>query len=110
MFETIGTVIEVDEAHFGIFTVLAGSAPAFHYLYMDQHNADKEPSNARHGVRTKDVGPLCRCVGVFRPAPVPSFSGADFSYKRPNTAKTARKSIFFFTFACSIWLILPFTL
>ena len=35
MFETIGTVIEVDEAHFGIFTVLAGSAPAFHYLYMD---------------------------------------------------------------------------
>ena len=35
MFETIGTVIEVDESQFGIFTVLAGSAPAFHYLYMD---------------------------------------------------------------------------
>ena len=35
MFETIGTVIEVDENHFGIFTVLAGSAPAFAYLYMD---------------------------------------------------------------------------
>lgn len=35
MFETIGTVIEVDESHFGIFTVLAGSAPAFAYLYMD---------------------------------------------------------------------------
>ena len=35
MFETIGTVIEVDENHFGIFTVLAGSAPAFAYMYMD---------------------------------------------------------------------------
>ena len=35
MFETIGTVIEVDENQFGIFTVLAGSAPAFAYLYMD---------------------------------------------------------------------------
>ena len=35
MFETIGTVIEVDESQFGIFTVLAGSAPAFAYLYMD---------------------------------------------------------------------------
>ena len=35
VFETIGAVIEVDENHFGIFTVLAGSAPAFAYLYMD---------------------------------------------------------------------------
>ncbi len=35
MFSTIGTVIEVDESQFGIFTVLAGSAPAFAYLYMD---------------------------------------------------------------------------
>ena len=35
MFETIGTVIEVEENQFGIFTVLAGSAPAFAYLYMD---------------------------------------------------------------------------
>ena len=35
IFGTIGTVIEVDEAQFGIFTVLAGSAPAFAYMYMD---------------------------------------------------------------------------
>lgn len=35
IFGTIGTVIEVDEGQFGIFTVLAGSAPAFAYLYMD---------------------------------------------------------------------------
>lgn len=35
MFETIGTVVEVEENHFDIFTVLAGSAPAFAYLYMD---------------------------------------------------------------------------
>ena len=35
MFETIGAVIEVEENHFGIFTVLAGSAPAFAYMYMD---------------------------------------------------------------------------
>lgn len=35
MFATIGTVIEVEENQFGIFTVLAGSAPAFAYLYMD---------------------------------------------------------------------------
>lgn len=35
VFETIGTVIEVEENQFGIFTVLAGSAPAFAYLYMD---------------------------------------------------------------------------
>ncbi len=35
MFETIGTVAEVAEEHFSIFTVLAGSAPAFAYLYMD---------------------------------------------------------------------------
>lgn len=35
MFETIGTVIDVEENHFGIFTVLAGSAPAFAYMYMD---------------------------------------------------------------------------
>lgn len=35
MFATIGTVIESEENQFGIFTVLAGSAPAFAYLYMD---------------------------------------------------------------------------
>lgn len=35
IFGTIGTVIEVDENHFGIFTTLAGSAPAFAYMYMD---------------------------------------------------------------------------
>ena len=35
MFATIGAVIEVEESQFGIFTVLAGSAPAFAYLYMD---------------------------------------------------------------------------
>ena len=35
MFETIGTVAEVAEEHFSIFTVLGGSAPAFAYLYMD---------------------------------------------------------------------------
>lgn len=35
MFETIGTVVEVAEEQFSIFTVLAGSAPAFAYLYMD---------------------------------------------------------------------------
>ncbi|MDO4531177.1 MAG: pyrroline-5-carboxylate reductase [Bacillota bacterium] len=35
IFETIGTVISVEESQFGIFTVLAGSAPAFAYLYMD---------------------------------------------------------------------------
>ncbi|MBQ2412714.1 MAG: pyrroline-5-carboxylate reductase [Anaerotignum sp.] len=35
IFGTIGTVIEVDESQFGIFTVLAGSAPAFAYMYMD---------------------------------------------------------------------------
>ena len=35
IFETIGSVIAVDESQFSIFTVLAGSAPAFAYLYMD---------------------------------------------------------------------------
>lgn len=35
IFATIGAVIEVEESQFGIFTVLAGSAPAFAYLYMD---------------------------------------------------------------------------
>lgn len=35
IFETIGSVIEVPENQFGIFTVLAGSAPAFAYLYMN---------------------------------------------------------------------------
>lgn len=35
IFSTIGSVIEVEESQFGIFTVLAGSAPAFAYLYMD---------------------------------------------------------------------------
>ncbi|MBR3993492.1 MAG: pyrroline-5-carboxylate reductase, partial [Anaerotignum sp.] len=35
MFETIGTVAEVAEEQFSIFTVLGGSAPAFAYLYMD---------------------------------------------------------------------------
>ena len=35
IFATIGSVIDVPENHFGIFTVLAGSAPAFAYLYMN---------------------------------------------------------------------------
>lgn len=35
IFSKIGAVIEVEERQFGIFTVLAGSAPAFAYLYMD---------------------------------------------------------------------------
>jgi len=35
IFSTIGSVIDVPENHFGIFTVLAGSAPAFAYLYMN---------------------------------------------------------------------------
>lgn len=35
IFSKIGTVIELEESQFGIFTVLAGSAPAFAYLYMD---------------------------------------------------------------------------
>lgn len=35
MFATIGTVIAVEESQFGIFSALAGAAPAFAYLYMD---------------------------------------------------------------------------
>ncbi len=35
MFSAIGAVIDVDEKQFGIFSVLAGSAPAFAYLYID---------------------------------------------------------------------------
>lgn len=35
LFSTIGSVIEVQESHFGIFSVIAGAAPAFAYLYMD---------------------------------------------------------------------------
>lgn len=35
MFETIGTVMDVPEQHFGIFSVIAGASVAFAYLYMD---------------------------------------------------------------------------
>lgn len=35
MFRTIGTVAEVPEKHFGIFSVIGGSSVAFAYLYMD---------------------------------------------------------------------------
>jgi len=35
MFETIGTVAEVDEAQFGIFSVIGGASVAFAYIYMD---------------------------------------------------------------------------
>lgn len=35
MFETIGTVMEVPEEQFGIFSVIAGASVAFAYLYMD---------------------------------------------------------------------------
>lgn len=35
MFETIGTVAEVEEAHFGIFSVIGGASVAFAYIYMD---------------------------------------------------------------------------
>lgn len=35
MFQTIGTVAEVEESHFDIFSVIGGAAPAFAYLYMD---------------------------------------------------------------------------
>lgn len=35
LFETIGSVIEIEEKHFGIFSAIAGAAPAFAYLYID---------------------------------------------------------------------------
>ena len=35
IFSTIGTVIEVDENQFGMFSVLASSSVAFTYLYLD---------------------------------------------------------------------------
>ncbi len=35
MFETIGTVAEIEETQFDIFSVIGGSSPAFAYLYMD---------------------------------------------------------------------------
>lgn len=35
MFETIGTVAEIDEAQFSIFSVIGGASVAFAYLYMD---------------------------------------------------------------------------
>ena len=35
MFETIGTVTEIPEQHFGIFSVIGGASVAFAYLYMD---------------------------------------------------------------------------
>lgn len=35
MFETIGTVAEVEEAQFGIFSVIGGASGAFAYIYMD---------------------------------------------------------------------------
>lgn len=35
VFETIGTMTEIEEAHFSIFAALAGSSPAFTYIYLD---------------------------------------------------------------------------
>lgn len=35
LFSTIGSTIEIEQSHFGIFSVIAGAAPAFAYLYMD---------------------------------------------------------------------------
>lgn len=35
MFSSIGTIIEIEEKFFSIFGVLAGSSPAFAYLYID---------------------------------------------------------------------------
>lgn len=35
MFQTIGTVAEVEESQFDIFSVIGGAAPAFAYMYMD---------------------------------------------------------------------------
>lgn len=35
IFSTVGSVTEIDESQFSIFGVLAGSAPAFAYLYID---------------------------------------------------------------------------
>ena len=35
VFETIGSVAEIPEQHFGIFSVIGGASVAFAYLYMD---------------------------------------------------------------------------
>lgn len=35
MFSTIGTVAEIEESQFGIFSVIGGASVAFAYLYMD---------------------------------------------------------------------------
>lgn len=35
IFETIGTIIRLDEKYFSVFTALCGSAPAFTYMYID---------------------------------------------------------------------------
>ena len=35
MFATIGSVAEIEESQFDIFSVIGGAAPAFAYLYMD---------------------------------------------------------------------------
>ena len=35
VFATIGSVAEIPENHFGIFSVIGGAAVAFHYMYMD---------------------------------------------------------------------------
>ena len=35
MFATIGTVAEIDEGQFGIFSVIGGASVAFAYIYMD---------------------------------------------------------------------------
>ncbi len=35
VFESVGTVLPIDEAHFDVFTVLASCSPAYTLLYMD---------------------------------------------------------------------------
>ena len=35
MFQTIGTVAEVEESQVDVFSVIGGAAPAFAYLYID---------------------------------------------------------------------------
>ena len=35
LFATVGTVVELPEEHFSIFTAIAGSSPAFSYMYID---------------------------------------------------------------------------
>ncbi|MDR2489066.1 MAG: pyrroline-5-carboxylate reductase [Desulfovibrio sp.] len=35
LFATVGTIVELAEEHFSIFTAVAGSSPAFSYMYID---------------------------------------------------------------------------